>query len=185
MTRWLFRRFRSPEPVNDDLEEEAGRLSEIILKSRDLYDRICVSIAAIENKVEADPEAAKRFSVLFRLRVRVLVNLLGLSLYSRARVFDRELQRFLLSEAGIVESVFGSGRSGLGGRCFSEFGVLMLNCVTSIASESGSARRDSQLAVAQTLKARDGELNLATFPYDRGPSGRLNWIKSVALDYFE
>jgi len=185
VTRWLFRRFRSPEPVNDDLEEEAGRLSEIILKSRDLYDRICVSIAAIENKVEADPEAAKRFSVLFRLRVRVLVNLLGLSLYSRARVFDRELQRFLLSEAGIVESVFGSGRSGLGGRCFSEFGVLMLNCVTSIASESGSARRDSQLAVAQTLKARDGELNLATFPYDRGPSGRLNWIKSVALDYFE
>lgn len=181
ITRWLFKRFSAVSRTGEELLEEKNCLQGLIESSGRLYKRVVADLDEKASMILTDSEERKRFSVLFRLRVRLLVNLFGLSIYARDGVFDHEFQRSLLRESEIVEEIFGAGSIGLGGKCFSSFGQLVRGCVRSRAALTDKERKLGQLEVARLLPA-GGDAHLATFPYDTGRDGRLSWIRKITQE---
>jgi hypothetical protein len=119
ITKWLFKRFF--ENLSHCSEEKA-QLEDLVLRSLNLLSEIDRQYQLAVICVDEDEEAKRREDVLFRLRVRVLVNLLGLSVYDRDRDFDRTLQVDLLRRAEEMKRVFAERYASKHRRAFSASG---------------------------------------------------------------
>ncbi|SLN78007.1 hypothetical protein [Roseisalinus antarcticus] len=176
ITAWLFRRFSTN---SFDLVEENETLSRLIESSKGLLEKVENCYETSKASAENDPESEKRCAVIFRLRVRMLVNLLGLSVFRRDQKFDTVLQRELFRKSEEIEIEYEKLHSSTQSHCFSAYGKMIRSSVAYLTTKDSQKKKEFQNQIVD-LTSNDKRNQMATFPYDKGVQGRLSWLRAIA-----
>jgi hypothetical protein len=138
----------------------------------------CEEALEAAKSVESSDEGRRRVEALYRLRIRVLVNCLGLPLCAPSEVDKmRETEYELFTKAEKLREDLARNFPAWGSRGFSPFGEWVFNCSRARVADSRQNRNEAKRLVL-AMTEEDKLLTLVTFPYDYR---RLKVMREAAL----
>ena len=176
LSGWLFARFGGEngknlaEPFITLCSEAKVLLTEV--------ERQCEDALTTANVPTSSDEDQRRVVALYKLRVRVLVNGLGLPFCAPKEVaVPPETERELFERAEKLKGELVNNFPAWGGQALSPFGEWVFNCAKARVADSREDRNEAKRNVL-AMTTEDKLPALITFPYD---SGRLRVMREAAL----